>query len=75
MHIQTHVNIQAYTYTCIVHIQAYVQKIRLFAVEDEDDDLYQQALKCQTEQEARDMLESWCNENEVPVPFLQVIYV
>jgi len=55
--------------------EAYVQKTRLFAVEDEDDELYQRALKCETEDEARALLEAWCNENEVPVPFLQVFNV
>ena len=55
--------------------EAYVQKVRLFAAEDEDDDLYQQALQCKSESEARGLLEAWCNENEVPVPFLQVFNV
>ena len=55
--------------------EAYVQKIRLFAAEDEDEDLYRQALQCTSEEEARELLESWCNENEVPVPFLQVFNV
>ena len=51
--------------------QAYVQKIRLFAAEDDDDRLYQRALEVTTEDEARTLLENWCTENEVPVPFLQ----
>ena len=33
------------------------------------------ALKCETEDEARALLDAWCKENEVPVPFLQVFNV
>jgi len=55
--------------------EAYVQKVRLFAAEDEDEALYKQALQCKSESEARELLEAWCNENEVPVPFLQVFNV
>ena len=55
--------------------EAYVQKIRLFAAEDEDDALYQRALECSSEEDARDLLQSWCDENEVPCPFLQIFNV
>ena len=52
--------------------EAYQQKMRLFAEDDDDEALLEASSRCTTAAEAKAALEAWCEENDCPVPFLQL---
>eukprot|EP00291_Cryptomonas_curvata_P023183 CAMPEP_0172158866 /NCGR_PEP_ID=MMETSP1050-20130122/4626_1 /TAXON_ID=233186 /ORGANISM="Cryptomonas curvata, Strain CCAP979/52" /LENGTH=88 /DNA_ID=CAMNT_0012828337 /DNA_START=410 /DNA_END=674 /DNA_ORIENTATION=+ len=52
--------------------EAYQQKMRLFAEDDDDEDLLEASKSCSTAAEAKSILEAWCEENDCPIPFLQL---
>eukprot|EP00960_Hanusia_phi_P026795 746470-Hanusia_phi.AAC.3 len=56
-------------------LSAYIQKMRLFADDDDDKELREASMRCTTEEEARILLKTWCEDNDVVVPFLQAFNV
>ena len=52
--------------------QAYKQKMRLFAEDDDDEELLEASKNCKTAAEAKSILDAWCKENDCPIPFLQL---
>ncbi|EKX46123.1 hypothetical protein GUITHDRAFT_108157 [Guillardia theta CCMP2712] len=55
--------------------KAYTQKMRLFAEDDDDEELRKAAQNCRTEEDAEKLLKTWCEENDAVVPFLQAFNV
>lgn len=51
---------------------AYIQKLRLLGEDAEDEELKQAAACVRSEEEAKALLDEWSEENDCPIPFLQV---